>query len=80
METLENYKLVDFISSKKMKRYYKIIFHFRIIRTLKVIWQPTIYKWYKRKAQLPDTKLKIWVLVELQTIRSNFSHLPENIL
>jgi hypothetical protein len=34
METLENYKLVDFIQVKE-KRYYKISIYFRIIRTLK---------------------------------------------
>jgi hypothetical protein len=48
METLENYKLVDFIQVKDETLLQDYLFILELLEPLKVINNP-IYKWYKRK-------------------------------
>jgi hypothetical protein len=66
METLENYKLVDFIQVKDETLLQDYLFILELLEPLKVINNP-IYKWYKRKPKTLDIKaVKDLSLVMLQ--------------
>jgi hypothetical protein len=81
METLENYKLVDFIQVKDETLLQDYLFILELLEPLKVINNP-IYKWYKRKPKTLDIKaVKDLSFGDVATIRSNFSEASiENII
>jgi hypothetical protein len=81
METLENYKLIDFIQVKDETLLQDYLVVLELLEPLKVINNP-IYKWYKRKPKTLDIKaVKDLSFGDVATIRSNFSEASiENII
>jgi hypothetical protein len=80
METLENYKLVDFIQVKDETLLQDYLFILELLEPLKVINNP-IYKWYKSPKTLDIKAVKDLSFGDVATIRSNFSEASiENII